>query len=236
MHNHGNNHSFTTRDVFHWNTNLASLWQFLLHEGAAPRSELKRAPRLINGVWLEHKPWIQTLSLEIKKWNLTKWSILTKHLNLLVLWIRWSSTWVTPNIDQLQRSGKVTRHYVFILHTFFVYEWQTRKLILRFVDSFTVPLRSPNGRHCLPLGLCKGAVTGIWKTVRIPTDPVSPQYNEVLGNTDHQARAVYQSTSVLTWHDIMTQATGLDAWASRVKCPARFVSHLHDICIYMSCL
>ena len=34
------------------------------------------------------------------------------------------------------------------------------------------------------------------------------------------------------------QATGLDAWASRVKCPARFVSHLHEICIYiyMSCL
>ena len=32
------------------------------------------------------------------------------------------------------------------------------------------------------------------------------------------------------------QATGLDAWASRVKCPTRFVSHLHDICIYMSCL
>ena len=32
------------------------------------------------------------------------------------------------------------------------------------------------------------------------------------------------------------QATGLDAWASRVKCPARFVSHSHDICIYMSCL
>ena len=32
------------------------------------------------------------------------------------------------------------------------------------------------------------------------------------------------------------QATGLDAWASRVKCPARFVSHLHDTCIYMSCL
>ena len=29
------------------------------------------------------------------------------------------------------------------------------------------------------------------------------------------------------------QATGLDAWASRVKCPARFVSHLHEICIYV---
>ena len=32
------------------------------------------------------------------------------------------------------------------------------------------------------------------------------------------------------------QATGFDAWASRVKCPARFVSHLHDIWVYMSCL
>ena len=29
------------------------------------------------------------------------------------------------------------------------------------------------------------------------------------------------------------QATGLDAWASRVKCPARFVSHIHEICIYI---
>ena len=29
------------------------------------------------------------------------------------------------------------------------------------------------------------------------------------------------------------QATGLDAWASRVKCPARFESHLHEICIYI---
>ena len=29
------------------------------------------------------------------------------------------------------------------------------------------------------------------------------------------------------------QATGLDAWASRVKCPARYVSHLHEICIYI---
>ena len=37
-------------------------------------------------------------------------------------------------------------------------------------------------------------------------------------------------------HPCTQQATGLDAWASRVKCPARFVSHLHDICIYMSCL
>ena len=32
---------------------------------------------------------------------------------------------------------------------------------------------------------------------------------------------------------IKQQATGLDAWASRVKCPSRFVSHLHEICIYI---
>ena len=32
---------------------------------------------------------------------------------------------------------------------------------------------------------------------------------------------------------IARQATGLDAWASRVKCPARFVSHLYDICIWV---
>ena len=31
----------------------------------------------------------------------------------------------------------------------------------------------------------------------------------------------------------LSQATGLDAWASRVKCPARFVSHLHEIYIYI---
>ena len=43
---------------------------------------------------------------------------------------------------------------------------------------------------------------------------------------------------VLGMAPIGQQATGLDAWASRVKCPARFVSHLHEICIYiyMSCL
>ena len=36
----------------------------------------------------------------------------------------------------------------------------------------------------------------------------------------------------ITWN-VFKQATGLDAWASRVKCPARFVSHLLEICIYI---
>ena len=37
--------------------------------------------------------------------------------------------------------------------------------------------------------------------------------------------------SIVTY--LQWQATGIDAWASRVKCPARFVSHLHEICIYI---
>ena len=41
----------------------------------------------------------------------------------------------------------------------------------------------------------------------------------------------YHSLSLT--HQYGIQATGLDAWASRVKCPARFVSHLHEICIYI---
>ena len=46
---------------------------------------------------------------------------------------------------------------------------------------------------------------------------------------------IFKMTEV---NSLCQQATGLDAWASRVKCPARFVSHLHEICIYiyMSCL
>ena len=35
------------------------------------------------------------------------------------------------------------------------------------------------------------------------------------------------------WKYSREQATGLDAWASRVKCPAQSVSHLHEICIYI---
>ena len=57
----------------------------------------------------------------------------------------------------------------------------------------------------------------------------------------HQAH--FTDTGAITCHvcpmpakqfwGICRQATGLDAWASRVKCPARFVSHLHEICIYI---
>ena len=42
------------------------------------------------------------------------------------------------------------------------------------------------------------------------------------------------SLLVLIFFILLQQATGLDAWASRVKRPTRFVSHLHEICIYMN--
>ena len=45
-------------------------------------------------------------------------------------------------------------------------------------------------------------------------------------------RTLWSSRSFGIWHQYW-QATGLDAWASRVKCPARFVSHLHEIFIYI---
>ena len=67
---------------------------------------------------------------------------------------------------------------------------------------------------CLPLGLCKGTVSGVWKKVEIPTGQVSPKCNGTRGNPNlyldqpitkkqcltphwqsycHQARAVNQS-------------------------------------------
>ena len=47
---------------------------------------------------------------------------------------------------------------------------------------------------------------------------------------DHRVRALRPKRVLMA---AVIQATGLDAWASRVKCPARFVSHLHEICIYI---
>ena len=48
---------------------------------------------------------------------------------------------------------------------------------------------------------------------------------------NHQSLLILISLLIHNMQYVFTQATGLDAWASRVKCPARFVSHLHDICI-----
>ena len=35
------------------------------------------------------------------------------------------------------------------------------------LDSFTITLHIPDNRHCLSLGLCRGTVSGQWKTVTI---------------------------------------------------------------------
>ena len=49
-----------------------------------------------------------------------------------------------------------------------------------------------------------------------------------LSTTTTCARGLFFSCDQAT-----LQATGFDAWASKVKCPARFVSYLHEICIYI---
>ena len=56
------------------------------------------------------------------------------------------------------------------------------------------------------------------------------KYNSKINATSFRGQWV---KVCLTTYKRNTQATGLDAWASRVKCPARFVSHLHEICIYI---
>ena len=54
------------------------------------------------------------------------------------------------------------------------------------LDSFTVSLHNPNGRQiCLPLGLCKGTVSGLW-ILRLWKQPVSGFWNMVEIPTSHK--------------------------------------------------
>ena len=66
--------------------------------------------------------------------------------------------------------------------------------------------------------------------------PVISQVSSQTQLSDIEANRAGNPLGFMDPLSVTRQATGLDAWASRVKCPARFVSHLHDICIYMSCL
>ena len=68
-------------------------------------------------------------------------------------------------------------------------------------------------------------------------EPVTSS-NTVKSNTILHAEELWQlrwngKVMLTTFSSHDEQATGLDAWASRVKCPARFVSHLHELCIYI---
>ena len=61
--------------------------------------------------------------------------------------------------------------------------------------------------------------------------------NMSLSHTDDLLTPPYDITTAVNSYGRLNissvQATGLDAWASRVKCPARFVSHLHEIYIWV---
>ena len=60
---------------------------------------------------------------------------------------------------------------------------------------------------------------------------LGPSFSPILAEAG--ALLLVDTYMVGTLEALHKQATGLDAWASRVKCPARFVSHLHEICIYV---
>ena len=58
------------------------------------------------------------------------------------------------------------------------------RMITVHVDFFKVPLHSPNGRHfpaVRAVQITKGTVTGVSKTVGIPTGHVTPLCNGALG-------------------------------------------------------
>ena len=42
------------------------------------------------------------------------------------------------------------------------------------IDSFTVSLHSTDGMRCLPRGLCKGTVSGLWKMAEISASDLRP--------------------------------------------------------------
>ena len=50
-------------------------------------------------------------------------------------------------------------------------------ILTKGLDSFMVSLHSLMAGICLPFGLCKGTVSGLWKMVEIPS--VSPQFISV---------------------------------------------------------
>ena len=93
-------------------------------------------------------------------------------------------------------------------------------------DKAFIVLKFP--LHCVPILILSDKAYGS-KTNNVQLASLLTRLRNSLSKS--QFTHIYVLTSMCC-----QQATGLDAWASRVKCPARFVSHLHDICIYMSCL
>ena len=77
--------------------------------------------------------------------------------------------------------------------------------------------------------LCEGGKKCPWASKVTGSKP-RPSSGSLLGHNFNLACFQCKVTCFLLH---TKQATGLDAWASRVKCPVRFVSHLHEICIYI---
>ena len=84
---------------------------------------------------------------------------------------------------------------------------------------------------------------GVWSSAGTVMEMLTWFLKILFGYSLFQIVFFDATVSLLQWYltkhgctHNMAQATGLDAWASRasrVKCPARFVSHLHEICIYI---
>ena len=67
-----------------------------------------------------------------------------------------------------------------------------------------------------------------------PTWALSAPGGPQVGPMKLAIRGIQQSCSKPSKFPIkVNKQRVFDAWASRVKCPARFVSHLHEICIYI---
>ena len=67
----------------------------------------------------------------------------------------------------------------------------------------------------------------------------SPKFRWATGNSGEEESSIgLRQRKFGSKYDVYathktSQVTGLDAWASSVKCPARFVSHLYDIYIFV---
>ena len=162
MHNHGNNHSFTARDMFHWNTNLASLWHFMLacRSSASVRIEVGAQADKCCMTWaLTMHPNLITRNTETKSdkmINTHKASRFARVVDAMIQYLGYSQYGPTSEVRKSDTSLRFDTTHILCV-------WMADPEVkLRFVDSFTVPLCMPNGRHCLPLELCKATVTGVW--------------------------------------------------------------------------
>ena len=82
-----------------------------------------------------------------------------------------------PNFSHYSKSMPKISYHNFMF--WWIHWWpHANAFTIWLINSFTVSLHSPN----MPLGLCKGTASGIYKPVEIPVGHVIPQCNGALGN------------------------------------------------------